>query len=91
MARFPYRKDKVADLGRLLAQAAVDEQTRSRLQDDPKAALNGILPGVTKDLFSFEVVSEADQKIAVLPYRLNKTKLANQDPEYLASVAATIQ
>lgn len=89
MARFPYHKSNIKALGRLLAQAAVDETVRTELEKDPKRVLEQLgLPKVTTDLLTFQVVSESkDRKTVALPFKLNKDKLTRKDPNYLAELS----
>lgn len=92
MARFPYYRENIRELGRLLAEAAIDPDLRKRLETDPKSELRRIgLPEETTALFNFKVVNEqAGQPIAVLPFRLNQQRLDQHDPDYLARVAGTV-
>lgn len=92
MARFPYHKENIRELGRLLAEASIDPKLRKRLETDPKSELRRIgLPDETMALFNFKVVSEqAGHPFAVLPFRLNQQRLDQHDPDYLARVAETI-
>jgi hypothetical protein len=92
MARFPYHKENVKALGRLLAEASVDPDCRRRLEADPKSELRRIgLPEQTLALFEFKIVSEADKSpIAVLPFKLNQERLKRADPDYLNLVTKTV-
>ncbi len=92
MARFPYYKENIRELGRLLAEASQDPDLRKRLETDPKSELRRIgLPEETMALFNFKVLSErAGQPVAVLPFRLNQQRLDRHDPDYLARVAETV-
>lgn len=92
MARFPYYKENIQALGRLLAEASLDPTLRKRLETDPVSELRRIgLPEETTALFNFKVVSEQVGKpFAVLPFRLNQQRLDRQDPDYLARVAETV-
>ncbi len=92
MARFPYYKENIRELGRLLAEASVDPELCKRLESDPKSELQRIgLPEETIALFNFKVLSErVGRPVAVLPFRLNQQRLDRQDPDYLARVAETV-
>lgn len=89
MARFPHYKSNAAKLGKLLARAATDAGVKEALTRDPASFLREIgLPPQTTELFNFKVVSEdATRKSVTLPYRLNATKLANEDAEYLGGLS----
>ena len=92
MARFPYYKENIRALGRLLAEAARDPKLKKRLEDDPKSELRRIgLPEETTALFNFKVVTEQEgRSLAVLPFRLNQQRLDRHDPDYLALVSETV-
>lgn len=89
MARFPHYKSNAAKLGKLLARAATDDAMKNALMSDPASFLREIgLPPQTTELFNFKVVSEDTTKSSVtLPYKLNATKLANEDAEYLGGLS----
>jgi len=88
MARFPYYRHNVKDLGRLIAQASQDASFRATLENDPATALTKIgLPQQTVELLKFKVVDEKTVPNAVaLPFRLNQTKVENKDEAYLQSL-----
>lgn len=93
MARFPAYEKNALELGRLLARAAVDPDFQQALMADPEAELRRIgLPEETVALFNFKIVPPGDKKQdpVVLPYRLNETRLARMDPDYLSSIASSI-
>jgi len=92
MARFPYYRENIRALGRLLAEASLDPELRKRLEEDPKSELRRIgLPEETTALFDFKVISEqSGRPFAVLPFRLNQKRLDRHDPDYLARVAETV-
>jgi len=89
MARFPHYRRNVAELGRLLARAAMDESFRKALIDSPEETLASVgLPKETTSLMTFKVVDQRVQKNAVvLPYKLNDSKLENNDPAYAQELA----
>lgn len=90
MARFPYRADNVAPLGRMLARARTDVEYRDQLLKDPKAELARIgLPENVVELMTFKIVDSTNEKAVALPYRLNQSKLDSQDQTYLKSIAST--
>ncbi len=89
MARFPHYKSNAAKLGKLLARASTDPGVQRALRQDPASFLREIgLPPETTELFNFKVVSEdTTTKSVTLPYRLNATKLAIKDADYLGSLS----
>ncbi|NBN62433.1 hypothetical protein GWI72_07395 [Microvirga tunisiensis] len=89
MARFPIPQSKIAELGRLLAEAACNETQREALRSDPAAVLRAAgFPEDLVALFEFRVVCDTEtQRHVVLPYRFNAARLAAQDPAYLAQIA----
>lgn len=91
MARFPYYRRNVRDLGRLIARASQDPDFRASLSRDPAAALSEIgLPEQAVELLNFKVVDQKSVPNAVaLPFRLNGTKLHNNDEDYLQSLGKT--
>lgn len=92
MARFPYYKRNIQALGRLLAQAALDEELRKSLQKDPASFLSELgLPAQTTDLMQFTVVDGKEARNAVaLPFRLNDAKLEAADKTYLEGLSALL-
>ncbi|MBN9670404.1 hypothetical protein [Roseibium aggregatum] len=90
MARFPYYRKNLRDLGELLARAAMDEGLRKEFQSDPKRFLSAIgLPAKTTELLRFTVVDEKETPGAVaLPFRLNDAKLGASDDAYLSSLSS---
>ncbi|WP_417689678.1 hypothetical protein [Roseibium sp.] len=93
MPRFPVYERNIKELGRILARAATDPEFKRRLMDDPAEELRRAgLPEATVQLFVFSVIDESslDRPPVVLPFRLNETKLAAQDPEYLDQVASIV-
>lgn len=89
MARFPYHERNVVELGKMLARAAVDEDYRKALQKNPAAELSRLgLPKQTTDLMIFKVIDGKQHPNAVaLPFKLNQSKLAGQDENYLAGLS----
>lgn len=88
MARFPYYRHNIAALGKLLANARVDEHYRKRLKNDPTAELRKIgLPENVLHLMAFEIVDSDAKKVTVLPYKLNQPRLDKKDPAYLSQLA----
>ncbi|MEO9528656.1 hypothetical protein [Roseibium sp.] len=89
MARFPYYKSNMKDLGKLIAKAALDEDLRETFAKDPSALLEEIgLPQQSTKLLTFKVVDQKSVPNAVaLPYRLNQKKLSNGDESYLSELS----
>lgn len=89
MARFPYYEKNVGALGRLIAQASVDNDLLARLKKDPISYLTDIgLPEQTTQLIRFEVVEKRNNPKAVaIPYRLNAEKLHQADTTYLSGLS----
>ncbi len=85
MARFPYHMKNVRELGRLLAEAAVDPEKKKALRDNPNEELRKIgLPEQTVSLFNFNVVEEqSGRKAVTIPYRVNADRIRHSDPAYL--------
>lgn len=89
MARFPYYRQNIAALGRLLAEARLDPEVRRRLSENPKRELQRLgLPQNVTELISFQVVDDTDNRSVALPYKLNERRLAERDPAYLSSIAS---
>ncbi|MEM9634534.1 MAG: hypothetical protein AAGA50_24610 [Pseudomonadota bacterium] len=89
MARFPYHKSNIRELGRLLAQASLNDKTKAALQQDPTACLEQIgLPAQTTRLMKFNVVDQKEHPNAkALPFRLNTEKLQSGDKSYLRALS----
>jgi len=89
MARFPYHQRNVAELGRLIAKAALDERCLKELQENPAAKLSEIgLPPQTTELMEFRVVDGKEHANAVaLPYKLNQSKLDTENADYLSGLS----
>ncbi|QDG77491.1 hypothetical protein [Labrenzia sp. PHM005] len=88
MARFPYYQKNIVALGKLLANARIDERCRTRLKHDPASELRKIgLPENVLKLMAFEIVDAESRKVTVLPYKLNQSRLDGKDPAYLGSLA----
>ncbi|GAA0783931.1 hypothetical protein E1180_09580 [Roseibium denhamense] len=88
MARFPYYKKNIEDLGRLLARARMDLAFRATFIADPKMHLRSIgLPENVIALIGFKVVDDTEGGVSVIPYRLNQTALDTEDPAYLEGLA----
>lgn len=84
MARFPYYRKNIQDLGRLLARARVDPVCRKELVENPKKQLRLIgLPENVVALINFKIVDEPDGQVSVIPYRLNQAALDKEDTGYL--------
>ncbi len=92
MARFPYYRSNIKALGKLLAQAALDEDLRIALQKDPGKFLAELgLPRQTTELMQFTVVDEKEhRKAAAVPFRLNDDKLKAADETYLEGLATML-
>ncbi|KZM49882.1 hypothetical protein [Labrenzia sp. OB1] len=89
MARFPYYQKNVKELGKLIARAALDENFRKRLQENPSNELAAIgLPQQTTELVEFKVVdgNEAPNAVA-LPFRLNQNKINSANETYLSGIS----
>ncbi len=90
MARFPYYKQNIAELGKLLAKARTDEAYRQYFLSAPQAELTRIgLPETACKLMTFKVVDGLNENAVALPYKLNQDKLDRADPEYLKGLAGT--
>lgn len=90
MARFPYYRHNVAALGRLLADARVDQCVRNRLLENPKRELQRVgLPESVTELIAFKIVDDLENDTVALPYKLNQRRLDEQDPAYLGSIASS--
>ncbi|GAB4576823.1 MAG: hypothetical protein Tsb0019_02370 [Roseibium sp.] len=90
MARFPYYGRNIAALGRLLAEARLDENLRARLLSDPKKELRRIgLPANVTELMDFKTVDDTRDKAVALPFKLNEKRLAGGDEDYLVSLASS--
>lgn len=89
MARFPYHRSNVRELGRLLAMAALDEKCNSALQANPAERLAEIgLPKQTTELLTFRVVDQNRHPNATaLPFKLNAEKLRREDSSYLTGIS----
>jgi hypothetical protein len=89
MARFPYHERNVQELGKLIARAALNDQFRKSLQDDPSVHLSAIgLPKQTTELLRFNVVDGKQYPNATaLPFRLNQKKLDSNNEDYLAGLS----
>ncbi|CTQ53859.1 hypothetical protein LP7551_02388 [Roseibium album] len=85
MARFPYYQRNVKELGRLLANAALDQELRKSLGNNPSDYLSKIgLPKKSIELLTFKVVDQNCCPNAVaLPFRLSDEKLENGNTAYL--------
>lgn len=88
MARFPMPASKVAALGRILAEAAVNPAQRQALIDDPKTVLAAAgLPAELTSLFDFKVVCDSENaRHIVLPFRYNTDKVRHGDNGYLSEI-----
>ncbi|POF29285.1 hypothetical protein [Roseibium marinum] len=89
MARFPYYKKNVKELGKLIARAALDENFRKALQENPSMELAGVgLPQQTTELIEFKVVDGKENPNAVaLPFRLNQNKINSANEAYLFEIS----
>ncbi|MES0882256.1 hypothetical protein [Roseibium sp. SCP14] len=89
MARFPFHKSNIRELGRLLAKASLDEKIMASLQNDPASCLEQIgLPAQTTKLMTFNVIDQKQHPNAkALPYRLNTRKLRSGDRAYLRELS----
>ena len=87
MARFPYKKENIAALGKLLAKARVDPTVRAALKKDPEGELAKIgLPGNVTSLMNFKIVDDPDNLTVAVPYKLNSDLVREADPAYLSSI-----
>jgi hypothetical protein len=88
MARFPYYKENVVALGKLLAQARTDPTLRASLKNTPEAELAKIgLPENVTALLNFSIVDEPENITIAIPYKLNDNLIQTNDPAYLTSIA----
>ncbi|WP_428525243.1 hypothetical protein [Roseibium sp.] len=88
MARIPYYRSNIAELGRVLATARTDKNFRQKFMENPKSVVAEIgFPAAVNSLMEFEVVDAATDKATVLPYRLNQKRLDERDATYLLSIA----
>ncbi len=88
MARFPYYKHNIQELGRLLVRARMDPEFRKLFIDDPKKQLRLTgLPENVIELMDFKIIDKPEGTVSVIPYKLNQTSLENQDPNYLHGLA----
>ncbi|GAA0781573.1 hypothetical protein E1180_21105 [Roseibium denhamense] len=92
MARFPFYRQNIQALGRLIAEARLDENKRKALIDNPKKYLAEIgLPEKTTELMSFAVIDDPDRKSVALPYKLDTELVRSDDSSYLGSLGAQFQ
>lgn len=93
MARFPHYKSNIRELGKLIAQASVDQNFRSKLKQDPASFMEEIgLPEQTTKLMKFSIVDASEHPNAMaLPFRLNQAKLDSGNEAYLRGLASFIQ
>ncbi|PVB63610.1 hypothetical protein [Labrenzia sp. 011] len=91
MARFPFYKSNIKDLGKLIAKAALDEDFRRSFTENPSALLEEIgLPPQSTKLLTFKVVDQGEVPNAVaLPYRLSTEKLKTGNETYLRDLSRT--
>lgn len=88
MARFPYYKQNIVALGRLLAEARSNPSVRKALMENPERELARIgLPESVTKLISFKIVDTPDEKSVALPFKLNDKLVRQGDEAYLTSIA----
>lgn len=87
MARFPYKKENIAALGRLLAEARLNADVRNALKQAPEKELAKIgLPENVTSLMNFTIVDQPDELTVAVPYKLNSDLVGQADPAYLSSI-----
>ncbi len=88
MARFPYYRNNIAALGRLLAEARLNPKALAALKQDPAGELARIgLPENVTRLISFKVIDTPDKKSVALPFKLDARLLESRNAAYLTSIA----
>ncbi|MTH96251.1 hypothetical protein [Roseibium sp. RKSG952] len=88
MARFPFFKNNVRALGKILAQASIDDVFAEHFASSPNKILKDAgLPEQTTSLFNIVIAkNDLAKRKVILPYKLNTKKLSELDHEYTTRV-----